>query len=69
MRSPWYIEGDRMNIVKDKVAEIKGIPTREALMEQLENETYYDLHTKGRYKAKSNQIRSNESKGCSNSIG
>ena len=27
-----------MNIVKDKVAELKGIPTRTALMEQLENE-------------------------------
>ncbi len=27
-----------MNIVKDKVAELKGIPTREALMEQLEKE-------------------------------
>ena len=27
-----------MNIVKDKVAKIKGIPTREALMEQLEKE-------------------------------
>ena len=27
-----------MNIVKDKVAELKGIPTRKALMEQLENE-------------------------------
>ena len=38
MRSPWYMEGVRMNIVKDKVAVIKGIPTREALMEQLEHE-------------------------------
>ncbi len=27
-----------MNIVKDKVAELKGIPTRDALMEKLENE-------------------------------
>ena len=27
-----------MNIVKDKVAEIKGIPTRDELMSRLENE-------------------------------
>ena len=27
-----------MNIVKDKVAELKGIPTRDALMEKLEHE-------------------------------
>ena len=27
-----------MNIVKDKVAELNGIPTRDALMEQLEKE-------------------------------
>ena len=38
MRSPWYTEGDSMNIVKDKVAKLKGIPTREALMEKLEKE-------------------------------
>ena len=38
-----------MNIVKDKVAELKGIPTRDALMEQLEKEVknfdFVDIET------------------------